>query len=553
MSLSFLPEKFRPIYEIDPAFGKSAVYFSMEFAIDQSFKIYSGGLGFLAGSHMRSAAAMRQNFCGIGIFWTCGYYNQTRGDGREMAVQFRRKHPAFLRETGIEFTLRIFDQDVIVRALYLPGDVFGTVPMFFLTTDVEGNSAFGRNITQRLYDHDHNVRIAQYMVLGRGGARLLEELGVQPDVYHLNEAHGLSALFRFYETCRDKEAVKKKFVFTTHTPEEAGNEKTNVHVLKQAGFFGSVELDEIRDLIDLRDDTFNHSLAALRLSHKANGVSRLHGEVSREMWKDHQGICPIDHITNAQNKKYWADSILENARQHGDLDTLRRRKRELKEKLFRIVADQSGKLMNPDVLTIVWARRFAGYKRADLITRERQMFRELLNRTDQPIQIIWAGKPYPFDYSAIETFNHLINLTAPNPNATVLVGYELELSRDLKNGSDVWLNNPVVTREASGTSGMTAAMNGSLNFSTWDGWICEFGKDGENSFIVPPAEPNLSPEARDHTDLMNLHRILNESICPKYYNHSNDWWRMVLQSMNDVVPYFDADRMVREYYEKIYA
>lgn len=553
MSLSFLPEKFRPIYEIDPAFGKSAVYFSMEFAIDQSFKIYSGGLGFLAGSHMRSAAAMRQNFCGIGIFWTCGYYNQTRGDGREMAVQFRRKHPAFLRETGIEFTLRIFDQDVIVRALYLPGDVFGTVPMFFLTTDVEGNSAFGRNITQRLYDHDHNVRIAQYMVLGRGGARLLEELGVQPDVYHLNEAHGLSALFRFYETCRDKEAVKKKFVFTTHTPEEAGNETTNVHVLKQAGFFGTVELDEIRDLIDLRDDTFNHSLAALRLSHKANGVSRLHGEVSREMWKDHQGICPIDHITNAQNKKYWADSILENARQHGDLDTLRRRKRELKEKLFRIVADQSGKLMNPDVLTIVWARRFAGYKRADLITRERQMFRELLNRTDQPIQIIWAGKPYPFDYSAIETFNHLINLTAPNPNATVLVGYELELSRDLKNGSDVWLNNPVVTREASGTSGMTAAMNGSLNFSTWDGWICEFGKDGENSFIVPPAEPNLSPEARDHTDLMNLHRILNESICPKYYNHSNDWWRMVLQSMNDVVPYFDADRMVREYYEKIYA
>lgn len=553
MSLSFLPEKFRPIYEIDPAFGKSAVYFSMEFAIDQSFKIYSGGLGFLAGSHMRSAAAMRQNFCGIGIFWTCGYYNQTRGDGREMAVQFRRKHPAFLRETGIEFTLRIFDQDVIVRALYLPGDVFGTVPMFFLTTDVEGNSAFGRNITQRLYDHDHNVRIAQYMVLGRGGARLLEELGIQPDVYHLNEAHGLSALFRFYETCRDKETVKKKFVFTTHTPEEAGNEKTNVHVLKQAGFFGSVEIDEIRDLIDLRDDTFNHSLAALRLSHKANGVSRLHGEVSREMWKDHQGICPIDHITNAQNKKYWADSILENARQHGDLDTLRRRKRELKEKLFRIVADQSGKLMNPDVLTIVWARRFAGYKRADLITRERQMFRELLNRTDQPIQIIWAGKPYPFDYSAIETFNHLINLTAPNPNATVLVGYELELSRDLKNGSDVWLNNPVVTREASGTSGMTAAMNGSLNFSTWDGWICEFGKDGENSFIVPPAEPNLSPEARDHTDLVNLHRILNESICPKYYNHSNDWWRMVLQSMNDVVPYFDADRMVREYYEKIYA
>lgn len=553
MSTSFLPSKFSHLYEIDPQFSKSVAYFSMEFAIDQSFKIYSGGLGFLAGSHMRSAAALRQNFCGIGIFWTCGYYNQTRGDGREMAVQFRRKHPAFLRETGIQFVLRIFDHDVHVRALYLPGDVFGTVPMFFLTTDLEENDAFGRNITQRLYDHDHNIRIAQYTVLGRGGARLLEELGVCPDVYHLNEAHALSALFRYYEQVRDKEAVRQKFVFTTHTPEEAGNEKSDVHLLQRAGFFGEVPLTEIRDLIDLRDDTFNHSLAALRMSHQANGVSKLHGEVSRHMWQSFEGICPIDHVTNAQNKKYWADHILENARLHGDLDALRMRKRELKERLFRIVADQSGKLMDPDVLTIVWARRFAGYKRADLITRDRHLFRELLSRSDMPVQIIWAGKPYPFDYSAIETFNHLINLTEPYPNATVLVGYELELSRDLKNGSDVWLNNPVVTREASGTSGMTAAMNASLNFSTWDGWICEFGKDGENSFIVPPADPGLSPELRDQADMEQLYQILNQKICPLYYHHRSDWWRMVLQSMNDVAPAFDANRMAREYYEKIYA
>lgn len=257
-------------------------------------------------------------------------------------------------------------------------------------------------------------------------------------------------------------------------------------------------------------------------------------------------------MTNAQNKKYWADPILENARLHGDLDALRMRKRELKERLFRIVADQSGKLMDPDVLTIVWARRFAGYKRADLITRDRHLFRELLSRSDMPVQIIWAGKPYPFDYSAIETFNHLINLTEPYPNATVLVGYELELSRDLKNGSDIWLNNPVVTREASGTSGMTAAMNASLNFSTWDGWICEFGKDGENSFIVPPADPGLSPELRDQEDMEQLYQILNQKICPLYYHHRSDWWRMVLRSMNDVAPAFEANRMAREYYEKMY-
>jgi starch phosphorylase len=208
--------------------------------------------------------------------------------------------------------------------------------------------------------------------------------------------------------------------------------------------------------------------------------------------------------------------------------------------------------MNPDVLTIVWARRFAEYKRADLITRDRQMFRDLLSRTDHPVQIIWAGKPYPFDYHAIETFNQLINLTEPYPNATVLVGYELELSRDLKNGSDVWLNNPVVTREASGTSGMTAAMNASLNLSTWDGWICEFGKDGENSLIVPAADSGLSPVLRDQSDMMNIHQILNEKVCPLYYDHRSDWWHMVLRAMHDVAPQFDSNRMAREYYETLY-
>jgi starch phosphorylase len=270
------------------------------------------------------------------------------------------------------------------------------------------------------------------------------------------------------------------------------------------------------------------------------------------MWRDESAIAPIIHITNAQNQKYWQDSILENARLRGDIESLRMRKRELKERLFREVADQSGKLMDPDVLTIVWARRFAAYKRADLLTRDQKWFRELLSRSDRPVQIIWAGKPYPFDYDAIETFNHLIQLTEPYPNATVLVGYELELSRDLKNGSDVWLNTPIVTREASGTSGMTAAMNGAINVSTWDGWICEFGQDGKNSFIVPPAETHLTPAQRDLADLRHLQEILENKVCPLYYEQPDQWWRMVLESMNDVVSAFDSDRMAREYYERLY-
>ena len=553
MPTSFLPKPFAHTYEIAPEYAKSAVYFSCEYAIDQSFKIYSGGLGFLAGSHMRSAADLRQNLCGVGILWSFGYYNQARGENRELAIQFRRKDFGFLKDTGIRFTVPIHGHPVWVKALFLPGDTFGTVPMFFLTTDIEENDELSRALTHRLYDNDHLRRIAQYVILGAGGARLMEELGVDPEVWHLNEAHGLSAAFRIYERFRSVEEVRKRFVFTTHTPEEAGNEKHDFRLLRDFSFFGNLPEEEVRTIAGVEGDVFNHSLAALRLSRKANGVSKLHGEVSRQMWKDHDDICEITHVTNAQNKKYWADKRLEKAHAAGDLAALRERKLELKHELFEIVADQTGKLFKPDVLTLVWARRFAGYKRPDLITRDAQLFQFLIRSTDHPIQVIWAGKPYPFDYAAIETFNHLIRLTREMPNATVLVGYELSLSRQLKNGSDIWLNNPVVTREASGTSGMSAAMNGSINLSTFDGWICEFARDSENAFIVPSAEPGLTPEDRDRYDLVEIYKALNLRALPLYYDRPDDWSRLMLQSMSDIAPYFDSNRMADEYYRKIYA
>jgi len=553
MTESFLPKPFAHSYEIAPEYAKSAVYFSCEFALDQSFKIYSGGLGFLAGSHMKAAAALKQNLCGIGLLWTYGYYNQTRGEEGEMAVQFRKHHYAFLQDTGIRFIVPVHGHPVWVKALYLPGDVFSTVPMFFLTTDIEENDDLSRAITHRLYDNDPLRRIAQYIILGAGGARLLEELGVDPEIWHLNEAHGLSAAFRLYETHRSKAEVKKRLIFTTHTPEEAGNEKHDFKLLHDFSFFGSLPESEVREITGIDGDVFNHSLAALRLARLANGVSKLHGEVSRHMWEHYDDICPITHVTNAQNKKYWADHGLEHARVGGDLVELRARKRELKERLFRVVADQTGKLFDPDALTIVWARRFAAYKRPDLIARDARMFREMLNNPHPPVQIIWAAKPFPFDYGAIETFNHLVRLTRDYPNAAVLVGYELELSRFLKNGADIWLNNPVVTREASGTSGMTAAMNGAINLSTFDGWVCEFAKDGENSFIIPPADPSLTPESRDRHDLLGFYDALQQKILPLYYDEPFDWAKLMLRSMNDVVPFFDADRMAAEYYTKIYA
>jgi starch phosphorylase len=551
--MSFLPKPFAHPYEIAPEYAKSAVYFSSEFALDQSFKIYSGGLGFLAGSHMKSAAALRQNLCGVGIYWSYGYYNQSRGDEGEMAVQFRKSEYGFLRDTGIRFTVPIHGHPVWVKALYLPAETFSSVPMFFLSTDLPENDPLSRAITHRLYDNDPLRRIAQYIILGAGGARLMEELGVDPEVWHLNEAHGLSAAFRLYEKHGSVEEVRKRLIFTTHTPEEAGNEKHDFKLLMDFSFFGNLPEAEARKIIGIEEDVFNHSLAALRLARKANGVSKLHGEVSRTMWKDYPSICPITHVTNAQNKKYWADSGMEKARINGDTIHLRHRKRELKERLFRIVADQTGKIFNPEILTIVWARRFAGYKRPDLIARDLHLFRELIENTKRPVQVIWAGKPYPFDFGAIETFNHLVELSRHHHNAAVLVGYELELSRYLKNGADIWLNNPVVTREASGTSGMTAAMNGAVNLSTFDGWVCEFAENGVNSFIIPPADPSLSPESRDRHDMLGFYRQMDEAILPLYYGDPAAWAKLALRSMNDVVPFFDSDRMAAEYYTNIYA
>ena len=529
-------------------YKKSVAYFSMEFALDQALKTYSGGLGFLAGSHMKSAFALNQNLIGIGMLWKYGYYDQGRKRDNSMEASFREKMYFFLTDTSIRFQIHIMGKDVWVHAYYLAPEVFNTAPMFFLTTDTEGNDAEARAISYHLYDADASVKVAQCIVLGAGGARLLDELKYEPKVYHLNEAHSLPAAFYLYQKYQKVPEVKKRLVFTTHTPEEAGNEKHDIQFLDRIGFFAGVPLDTVRKITGIKDSVFNHSLAALRLSRKANGVSKLHGEVARQMWGSYDKICEITHITNSQNKNYWADKYLEKARQEGDLETLAARKKELKATLFKTVADQTGRLFDPNVLTLVWARRFAAYKRADMLTWDQERFRRLMSNEKYPIQIIWAGKPYPKDEGAIQIFNRLHYLSYLHPNMAVLTGYELALSKLLKDGSDVWLNTPIVTREASGTSGMTAAMNASLNCSTYDGWVCEFARSGENAFLVPVAQgPDVNKQDMDH-----LFDLLENEVLPTYYDKPDVWKNMVLTSMNEVGEYFDSNRMAAEYYEKLY-
>ena len=551
MSASQLPSAFRHPYSFATPFKKSVAYFSMEFAIDQALKTYSGGLGFLAGSHMRSAFDERQNLIGIGILWKYGYYDQTRQADNSMGVHFREKIYGFLQDTGVRFSITVSGRPVWVQVYFLDPKHFNTVPMFFLTTDVDGNDTAARSISYRLYDADATLKVSQCMLLGLGGAKFLDEINYSPEVYHLNEAHAVSAAFHLYKTLGSRKAVQARMVFTTHTPEEAGNDKHDIGFLNGLGFFGELSLDTVRETTGIRDSVFNHSLAALRLSRKANGVSKLHGEVSRAMWGNYPDICEITHVTNAQNHRYWADSQLESARQSGDTETIAVRKKALKEPLFAIVADQVGKLFDPKILTMVWARRFAAYKRPDLLTQDAERFRRLMNNRDYPLQFIWAGKPYPMDEGATRTFNYLYYLSHLHPRMAVLTGHELALSKALKDGADLWLNTPIVPREASGTSGMAAAMNAAVNVSTNDGWICEFEKpsgSNQNSFIVPDS-PGGNPDAHDRT---HLFRLLEEDVMPMYYDRPADWQALQLRSMNDVNAYFTSARMVREYYEKVY-
>ena len=288
-------------YQINEEYSKKAAYFSMEFAIHQPLKIYSGGLGFLAGSHLRSAYELRQNMIGIGILWKYGYYDQVRNQDQTLQVSFMEKYYSFLEDTGIKFQILIHEHPVWVKAWYLNPETFCSAPLFLLSTDLPENDYVSQTITHRLYDANVATKVAQFILLGVGGAKLVDELGFKPDVYHLNEAHGISSAFYLLNKYKSIDKVKEKLVFTTHTPEEAGNEKHDIYLCHKMSYFCGMSIDEVRRLTGIQDDQFNHSLVALRFAKLANGVSQLHGHVSREMWGKHSGVCPIVAITNAQD------------------------------------------------------------------------------------------------------------------------------------------------------------------------------------------------------------------------------------------------------------
>lgn len=535
-------------YTPSKQYKKRIAYFSMEFAIDQALKIYSGGLGFLSGSHMRSAFDLKQNMIGIGMLWKYGYYDQSRNEDQTLKPQFVEKTQNFLDDTGIEVEVAINgNSNVKVKAYVLKPEIFGTVPLYLLSTDVEGNDFLSRTITNYLYDANEVTRIAQSIVLGIGGAKVVETLG-GADVYHLNEGHALPAFYYL----RDRGVAREQLAFTTHTPEKAGNTEWNIHELNHFGFFGRTLSDDELKKEMISGDLLSYTVSALRMAKKANAVSKLHGKVAKEMWKSFDDSCEIIPITNAQNLEFWQDAKLRKAWKNTNGSAFSKRKKELKTDLFKIVLDQTGKIFDPNVLTIVWARRFAGYKRADMLLYDMDRFQKLINNTKYPVQIIWAGKPYPMDYYAIDVFNTLVHTSKYSKNLAVLTGYEMELSKLLKQGSDVWLNTPRITREASGTSGMSAAFNGSLNVSTDDGWIPEFRKNGKNSFVLPALDHRLPMEEQDRKDCGNLYDILEKKVLKTYYDKPEKWQQLLFNALDDVAPKFSSNRMAKQYYEELY-
>jgi starch phosphorylase len=545
--------KFSFPYSIHPDFQKRVAYFCMEFGIHQSLKAYAGGLGFLAGSHMRSAYELRQNVVGIGILWKYGYYDQVRKQDQAMYVLFQEKVYGFLKKTDIKFTIRVSGHGVFVTAYYLAPEVFQTAPVFFLSTDIAENDYLSKTICHKLYDSNPETKIAASILLGDGGAKLFEKINWLPDIYHMNESHGLPLAFHLYKKYQDVKEVEKRLRFTNHTPEPGGNERTNLSLLQKFGYFNDLSPKEVRTISLIENEQLDHTGTAIKMSGRVNAVSRLHCKTLESMWREMRSSNKIISITNAQSFNYWADDEMYKALNENDDEALAKRKKDCKRILFEEVADQNGEILDENILTIVFAKRFGGYKRPELLLYNMDRFQQLVTNINRPVQIIWAGKPYPMDFPAIALFDRIVDICKTYSNCSIITGYEMKLSKLLKQGADVWLNVPRITHEASGTSGMSAAMNGAVNVSIPDGWFPEFAKDKINSFIIPAASPGLPVYQEDEIDANSLYNLLEKEVIPTYYDDPEKWLAIMKNGMRDVVPQFDSNRMAKEYYERLYA
>lgn len=524
-------------------------YFCMEFGLHEDFRIYSGGLGILAGDILKAAYDAGDPMVGVGILWRQGYTEQRIDANGFPYDSYHEYKYDFLEDTGV--TVKVLIRGRQVKAKVWKCTAFGNAPLYLLDTNVPDNADWA--ITGQLYGWFEEERIAQEMVLSIGGVRALKALGIDVDVYHFNDSHpvfaGVELIraemeekgFSFEEALQ---TVKRRIVFTTHTPVEAGNELHEHELLRYMGANCGLTYGQ---MLRLGGDPFSMTAAGIRLSRKANAVAKLHGETARRMWKDVPGGSDIIAITNGVHNGTWQDQgVLNASRGGGDLWGEHMR---LKRALIAEVERRTGHQLEENVLTIGFARRAAPYKRSDLIFRDRALMGKLLR--EGKLQIVFSGKAHPNDLTGKRILANLVKIAAEFPGRVIfLEDYDMAVGKMLTRGCDVWLNNPVRPMEASGTSGMKAAMNGVLNFSVLDGWWPEGCRHGETGWQIGGG---YEGEDADKVDSASLYKVLTGEILPAYYGPKDNWVRMMRGSIEMSTWQFSAARMVEEYYQKLYA
>ncbi|HHY75051.1 MAG TPA: alpha-glucan family phosphorylase [Bacillus bacterium] len=522
----------------------------MEYGLDSELKTYAGGLGILAGDYLKGAQEFNYPIIGIGIKWKQGYTDQRIDENGRLYDAFYNNEYDCLEDTGVSVIVTIRQREVVCKVWKV--EHYENAPLYLLDTDLPENE--DNWITGQLYGWFGEERIAQEMVLGIGGVRALQALGIDIDVYHFNEGH---ALFAGFELIREKmnqglkfeeavKAAKEKIVFTTHTPIIQGNES---HYLDRLIYMGANNGLTLEQLVAIGDSPFNMTVGALRLARKSNAVAQLHSKTANKMWAHVENRSEIIGITNCIHKKTWVDErMLAAAEDNGDLWTIHL---DNKRKLIDFIKERTGVTLKEEKMIIGFSRRAAPYKRSDFIFTDETIIGPLLQSGQ--IQIVFSGKAHPLDDTGKEIVMKLVTMTKKYPNSVVfLENYDMEIGKMLTRGADVWLNNPRRPKEASGTSGMKAALNGVLNVSTLDGWWPEACEHGINGWQFGDGFENDDEVKLDAHDIKALYDVLLNEVLPTYYENQEKWVEMMKNSIFSTKDKFDMKRMLEEYYQYLY-
>ena len=598
-------------------------YFSAEYGLDEIVPIYSGGLGILSGDHLKSASDLGLPFVAVGLLYKNGYFNQRINSRGEQCSEY---HNIDLYNLPILPVKDRIGDDVIIdipldgRTLYLKlwQINVGRIKLYLMDSDIDQNPEDFRGITLRLYGGDKEMRIRQEIVLGMAGVKALRTLEYNPSVYHMNEGHSSFLTLELIKNIMEekqisfemaKEIATVQTVFTTHTPVPAGNDIFDVSLVEKYfdGYWNKLGITKEQFLKlgmpgDELEPGFNMGILALKIAGKKNGVSKLHGEVSRELFAEvwpniAEDESPITHVTNgihtctwlAPNLKelfneylppYWQDNIQVESTWE-KIDNIPDQKLwdahvERKEKLIRLIKqnvtnryvnsgigyDQIAEVvnkLNPKALTIGFARRFATYKRATLLFKDIARLTQILNDENRPVQIVFAGKAHPADKGGQDLIKYIHEISLMpqfKGKIFILENYNIGISRYLISGVDVWLNNPRRPMEASGTSGEKASVNGVVNFSVLDGWWCE-GYNGVNGWTIGTNAQYDSYEEQDKADSNSLYHTLENKIIPAYYNQDRDgiskeWMTYMKNSIKSTGGKYSTARMVSDYVNELY-